>query len=245
MFRVITAAALVASFAATPAVASVVLDQSTFTATPSGDSSITGMVPTGYPVHQTMLQTVTAGVSGALTRLDLKVRQAYGSGNMELLVFNGGYLGEGVGAGDYGNVAARVVFSLASLPQKTSGMAAWDGTETVTSFDLSSAAFRLVAGQVYSFSLRSAEPYGTVNAALLTTSSQAYTGGRQYVSSNIGLRYLNYNDPAVQFRTFVDNGLDVAAVPEPATWAMMMLGFGTMGYTMRRKNKATTRIRFS
>lgn len=35
------------------------------------------------------------------------------------------------------------------------------------------------------------------------------------------------------------------AVPEPATWAMMMLGFGGMGYAMRRKNKVSTRIRFA
>lgn len=32
----------------------------------------------------------------------------------------------------------------------------------------------------------------------------------------------------------------VAAVPEPATWAMMMLGFGIVGYSLRRK----TALRF-
>ena len=35
-----------------------------------------------------------------------------------------------------------------------------------------------------------------------------------------------------------------AAVPEPATWAMMMLGFGGMGFAMRRK-RISTRIRFA
>ena len=34
------------------------------------------------------------------------------------------------------------------------------------------------------------------------------------------------------------------AVPEPATWAMMTLGFGAMGFAMRRK-KVDTRIRFA
>ena len=34
------------------------------------------------------------------------------------------------------------------------------------------------------------------------------------------------------------------AVPEPATWAMMMLGFGSMGYAMRRR-KSAPRIRFA
>ena len=35
-----------------------------------------------------------------------------------------------------------------------------------------------------------------------------------------------------------------AAVPEPATWAMMTLGFGAMGFAMRRKN-VSTRVRFA
>ena len=30
-------------------------------------------------------------------------------------------------------------------------------------------------------------------------------------------------------------GIAVAAVPEPATWAMMILGFGVVGYSMRRR----------
>ena len=34
------------------------------------------------------------------------------------------------------------------------------------------------------------------------------------------------------------------AVPEPATWAMMTLGFGAVGFAMRRK-KVSTRIRFA
>lgn len=29
-----------------------------------------------------------------------------------------------------------------------------------------------------------------------------------------------------------------AAVPEPGTWAMMLMGFGTVGFTMRRRKKA-------
>lgn len=35
------------------------------------------------------------------------------------------------------------------------------------------------------------------------------------------------------------------SVPEPATWAMMMLGFGGVGFAMRRKQKVTARIRFA
>jgi WD40 repeat protein len=34
-------------------------------------------------------------------------------------------------------------------------------------------------------------------------------------------------------------------VPEPATWAMLLLGFGGMGYAMRRDPKVNARIRFA
>lgn len=35
-----------------------------------------------------------------------------------------------------------------------------------------------------------------------------------------------------------------AAVPEPATWSLMLLGFGTLGYAMRRRGMARARVRF-
>ena len=37
----------------------------------------------------------------------------------------------------------------------------------------------------------------------------------------------------------------VAAVPEPATWSMMLLGFGAVGYSMRRKQRVSTHVRFA
>ena len=36
-----------------------------------------------------------------------------------------------------------------------------------------------------------------------------------------------------------------AAVPEPTTWAMLMFGFGAMGFAMRRNRKVTARVRFA
>ncbi len=33
-----------------------------------------------------------------------------------------------------------------------------------------------------------------------------------------------------------------SAVPEPATWAMMILGFSAVGYALRRRNKAVVRF---
>jgi hypothetical protein len=35
------------------------------------------------------------------------------------------------------------------------------------------------------------------------------------------------------------------AVPEPGTWAMLMLGFGMTGFALRRRSKVTARVRFA
>ena len=35
------------------------------------------------------------------------------------------------------------------------------------------------------------------------------------------------------------------AVPEPATWAMMMLGFGAMGTVLRKRTRTAARVRFA
>ncbi|RYF12512.1 MAG: PEP-CTERM sorting domain-containing protein [Oxalobacteraceae bacterium] len=45
--------------------------------------------------------------------------------------------------------------------------------------------------------------------------------------------------------TFAAGASPIGAVPEPATWAMMTLGFGGVGYAMRRMTKVNTRIRFA
>jgi hypothetical protein len=44
--------------------------------------------------------------------------------------------------------------------------------------------------------------------------------------------------------TFIGNGsgsfggnVSFSAVPEPATWGMMLLGFGAVGYAMRRRRR--------
>lgn len=45
--------------------------------------------------------------------------------------------------------------------------------------------------------------------------------------------------------SFSATTISSSAVPEPATWAMMMLGFGALGTAMRRRPKINSRIRFA
>jgi hypothetical protein len=35
----------------------------------------------------------------------------------------------------------------------------------------------------------------------------------------------------------VSGNVSISAVPEPGTWALMILGFGAVGLTMRRKRQ--------
>lgn len=37
----------------------------------------------------------------------------------------------------------------------------------------------------------------------------------------------------------------IAAVPEPAAWMLMLIGMAGVGYSMRRKNKPTLRVRYT
>ena len=60
------------------------------------------------------------------------------------------------------------------------------------------------------------------------------------------LAFLVYNNyPGQQNGTNPTGFRLETAVPEPATWAMMIVGFGAMGFAMRRGRDAQTRVRFA
>ena len=60
-----------------------------------------------------------------------------------------------------------------------------------------------------------------------------------------GNNLLEFKGQATTDQTaFIDN-ISVPAVPEPSTWAMLMLGFGLIGYVMRRRPRTSTRVSFA
>ena len=85
---------------------------------------------------------------------------------------------------------------------------------------------------------------GSIFAGLTANGSLAYT-----------LLDADANDNFFDFTQGVDGGLinvgsgpvvtPPGAVPEPATWAMMLAGFGAMGFAMRRRGKVSTAVRFA
>lgn len=63
---------------------------------------------------------------------------------------------------------------------------------------------------------------------------------------NITQLVLFSTDPGgVTFDNFSFTTSATAAVPEPATWAMTIVGFGAIGGALRRRIKIATRVRFA
>jgi hypothetical protein len=68
------------------------------------------------------------------------------------------------------------------------------------------------------------------NVSSITLSSKAYVGNAFHDMAGDG---------------FTLNGTVSRAVPEPSTWAMMLVGFGAIGFGMRRKQRQTVRYNFA
>jgi hypothetical protein len=105
-----------------------------------------------------------------------------------------------------------------------------------------------VSGQHYQLSFWRYQDPGTPNGFDVTwngstvhseTDNSAGAGWQNFTVTVTGhgtdaLVFAAYNDPAL---TYVDNISVTGAngVPEPATWAMMLLGFGGLGAMLRRR----------
>lgn len=62
-------------------------------------------------------------------------------------------------------------------------------------------------------------------------------GGAAITSATLNLSTY-FDQPGYSHATFFNTGM--SAVPEPATWALLLFGFGAIGASMRRRKAATT-----
>ena len=91
-----------------------------------------------------------------------------------------------------------------------------------------------------SWSIYGSDLLGTLGDLLLTGSSEGSLVGLP----NFGdYNYYNFVSNNGGGKNVLLGGLsyNAAAVPEPATWAMMLLGFGAVGFSMRRRNQVMMR----
>ena len=164
-----------------------------------------------------------------------------------------------------GNVAVGTVpyFGLGSGAYG-SYLAAFNGGNTTPNGVLSQA-IGTTAGALYNFAFNYGVTNGggqsllvsvldaTTSAVLATqtvsTTSQSPQAFTLNFTAASGSSIIRFADVATNNSTNQDIAIDnvsvSGAVPEPATWAMMMLGFGAMGFAMRRRAQTSARIRFA
>ena len=115
---------------------------------------------------------------------------------------------------DFSDTALDLIFDT-SLSSPTFGTSSFNGLV------FTSANFGLIESVIVG---------GTTNLAGFDSSRVSIVGNE--------LR-LNWNGLSYDTDTVVALNFTPRAVPEPATWAMMLLGFGAAGFAMRRRLKPT------
>jgi PEP-CTERM motif len=131
------------------------------------------------------------------------------------------------------NASSLWAFSYADI---SSGV---DATGTLSLLDaagtavLTSNSFNSIESSVHLGQFFNASSFTSGLPANLTFSGLRYTGiVNDYLESGVTTR--NYNNPGF-FLTADNVTISAGAVPEPATWAMMIMGFGLVGAGMRRR----------
>lgn len=191
----------------------------------SGGSGARSIPSFGYDAF--IYQTFTVGITGYLSSIDL-FGSSDGAGNVYLDLFRGGTKTT-VGTTALGRISKPNVDIV---------------DYGVTKFDVQSLRIFASAGETLTFKASVDSCLGSVGdrqcyngfynwyALANGVNTNQYAGGSGFYQMGAGSPDPAYGD--LNFRTFV-NTTPLAPVPEPATWAMMMLGFGGIGYSLRRK----------
>lgn len=123
-----------------------------------------------------------------------------------------------------------------SLLYTATGGTLYGYNKGLVSFNFASA-FAAAANTTYWVGLNSSQ-----NEIYWATAADNSTANAVQKSSANGATFANINQ---QLAFTLGDGAATGAVPEPATWAMMLLGMSAVGYAMRRKSKVTTKVAFA
>ena len=107
----------------------------------------------------------------------------------------------------------------------------------------------------FTFTMGSSDPGSTVDVRAFdanggltgSTTVNMLSGYNIYTLTGLGnfkgLSFFNNNDPAgVRFQNMSYNSVTVNAVPEPATWGLMLAGFGIVGGALRHRRRIAVRF---
>jgi hypothetical protein len=251
MKRLFVAACLTGLLATSVSVdAAVVLDQDALVR-PAPGALGTQIVSAGRRVIAGTLrelryvQTATAGLNGLLSSIEL---QGYRNGlnppadTLRLTLIDGDYA-----AGARSVIGSRELnAALGPTSQQSRDL------QSFVTFDTTGFGYRVASGQAFSIliELRPVNQTGTFNFTTANSFGQVQqpdgtfrfvTEGANYTRGGLFQLASNGAPLAVQhdvgFRSFVDTA---GAVPEPSTWAMLILGFAAIGAAARRRPTLAT-----
>lgn len=96
---------------------------------------------------------------------------------------------------------------------------------------------------VYDYTGPARNEFGATNpfqAAFSTTNGDLFFTGANEFIVNVQNNAGSGADPVALNISFLGS-----AVPEPGTWMLMILGFGAVGFTMRRRQQSSVRLQFA
>jgi hypothetical protein len=162
-------------------------------------------------------QTFTVGVTGTLVEIDLSIDpisiSPFSTGSLNLLSTSAG-------------VPTAI---LQTSPTVTNTLV---GGFLDFTFSLN-----VIAGEVLAFELVTTRNPSLASPLFMKGSDPGgYAGGSDFfINTAFNINNFTPITGDANFRTFVDGA--VSPVPEPSTWAMMILGFAGIGFTAFRKRK--------
>lgn len=211
---------------APPTFANVILDQQVSSTAPSS-GYVSGLIQNNYPTGPLWAgQTFTVGLNGTLSSIGFG---AYSMGFIGPLPSNASilvnlwqnYTGFGLPSG----TAGATLLGTVQLNQAQIA-ANWNANPQFQIADFTQLNIAVTSGQTLAFEVNSGNGYNFGMTGLILTNP--YSGGYSF-GTNVG----NYSN-ALIFSTYVNT----ATVPEPATYGMILLGLGLMGFVVhRRKNE--------
>lgn len=221
--RALVVVAIAALSIACQAQAGVTLDQQSVPQ--SGIVAMTSAAGSQVELFNPIGQTFTVGLTGTLSRIDVgvfqfSVDQSTADAQFSLLSSSGGTQ----------TVLFSTAIPLSDIPVLALGVSTWGQAPSV---DLSAANIQVQAGEQLEFRFTPVTGGSQWPTLLSYVDGQSLTYSGGTGTAVVGGTRFDLPNLDYAFRTYVD-------VPEPATWALMLLGFGATGSMLRRRRPVAT-----